>query len=33
MDFTYYETIQVLLAIAIMIVAFGVGRLLNQYYR
>lgn len=33
MDLTSFETAQVLLAIAIMIVAFGLGRYLGQYYR
>ena len=33
MDQTYVETALVLLAIAILIVAFGVGRYLSQYFR
>jgi hypothetical protein len=32
MDVTYYETMQVLLAIGIMIVAFGIGTFLNRYH-
>ncbi len=32
MDVTYFETVQVLLAIGIVIVALGVGRFLGQYY-
>lgn len=32
MDVTYYESMQVLLAISIMIVAFGVGSFLNRYH-
>lgn len=32
MDLTFFETGQVLLAIAIMIVAFGLGRYLDRLY-
>lgn len=32
MDVTYFETMQVLLAIGIMIVAFGVGSFLSRYH-
>jgi hypothetical protein len=31
MDFSYFETMQVLLAIAIVIIAFGVDRFLRRY--
>ena len=33
MNATYFETMQVLLAIAILIVAFGVGNFLSRYHR
>ena len=33
MDMTHFETVQVLLVIAILIVAFGVGNYLSQYFR
>ena len=33
MDIAHIETVQVLLAIAILIVAFGVGNYLSQHFR
>lgn len=33
MDQISFETVQVLLAITILIVAFGLGRYLGQYFR
>ena len=33
MDVSHFETMQVLLAIAIMVVAFGVGSYLGRYFR
>ena len=33
MDTNHFETMQVLLAIAILILAFGVGSFLSRYYR
>jgi hypothetical protein len=33
MDQTYFESMQVVLAIAILTIAFGLGRYLGQYFR